>query len=108
MPVVRRLLVSELASDGMVAVLGDAGGRLLWIEGHHGVRSALEDAGFAEGTVWTEGGCASWYQDARGRNTTLWPDFTFLYRRRVRAFDEESYETTPAVANEPERETVGV
>jgi cation diffusion facilitator CzcD-associated flavoprotein CzcO len=61
-----------------------------------------------QGTVWTDGGCASWYQDARGRNTTLWPDFTFLYRRRVSAFDEESYETTPAVANEPERETVGV
>src|SRR5206468_1441149 len=25
-----------------------------------------------EGTVWTEGGCASWYLDAKGRNTTLW------------------------------------
>ena len=25
------------------------------------------------GTVWTEGGCASWYLDAHGRNTTLWP-----------------------------------
>ncbi|MEV4418342.1 NAD(P)/FAD-dependent oxidoreductase [Patulibacter sp. NPDC049589] len=58
-----------------------------------------------EGTVWNDGGCASWYQDARGRNTTLWPDFTFLYRRRVASFDEESYETTPAV---PARETVGV
>jgi cation diffusion facilitator CzcD-associated flavoprotein CzcO len=58
-----------------------------------------------QGTVWTEGGCASWYQDARGRNTTLWPDFTFLYRRRVTAFDEENYETTPAVR---EPETVGV
>lgn len=56
-----------------------------------------------QGTVWTEGGCASWYQDARGRNTTLWPDFTFLYRRRVRSFDTDDYETTPAL---PEAETV--
>jgi cation diffusion facilitator CzcD-associated flavoprotein CzcO len=46
-----------------------------------------------QGTVWNDGGCASWYLDARGRNTTLWPDFTFLYRRRVAAFDLESYET---------------
>ncbi|MDO9408407.1 NAD(P)/FAD-dependent oxidoreductase [Patulibacter sp.] len=59
-----------------------------------------------QGTVWTDGGCASWYQDARGRNTTLWPDFTFLYRRRVRSFDEESYDVTPVGAED--RETVGV
>jgi cation diffusion facilitator CzcD-associated flavoprotein CzcO len=57
-------------------------------------------------TVWNLGGCTSWYLDRHGRNTTLWPDFTFLSRRRVSAFDEESYEATPAVA--PERETVGV
>ena len=24
-------------------------------------------------TVWQSGGCRSWYQDAQGRNTTLWP-----------------------------------
>jgi cation diffusion facilitator CzcD-associated flavoprotein CzcO len=61
-----------------------------------------------QGTVWTEGGCASWYMDARGRNTTLWPDFTFLYRRRVARFDEEQYETAPVRRRELERETVGV
>ena len=32
------------------------------------------------GTVWTEGGCASWYLDAQGRNTTLWPTFTWPFR----------------------------
>lgn len=36
-----------------------------------------------EGTVWLEGGCASWYLDARGRATTLWPSFTFEFRRRA-------------------------
>ncbi len=35
-------------------------------------------------TVWREGGCASWYQDATGRNTTLWPGSVGSYRRRVR------------------------
>ena len=49
-----------------------------------------------EGTVWTEGGCASWYVDANGRNTTLWPDHTFRFRRAVRRFDPAEYEPVPA------------
>jgi cation diffusion facilitator CzcD-associated flavoprotein CzcO len=43
-------------------------------------------------TVWNTGGCASWYLDARGRNTTLWPDFTWRFRRRTRRFDAGAYE----------------
>ncbi|WP_210492435.1 NAD(P)/FAD-dependent oxidoreductase [Patulibacter sp. SYSU D01012] len=54
-----------------------------------------------QGTVWNEGGCASWYLDARGRNTTLWPDFTFLYRRRTARFDLDRYETAPVRATPP-------
>jgi cation diffusion facilitator CzcD-associated flavoprotein CzcO len=42
-------------------------------------------------TVWSSG-CASWYLDAQGRNTTLWPDFTFRFRQRTRHFDADSYE----------------
>src|SRR5436305_3201015 len=33
-------------------------------------------------TVW-ETGCASWYVDATGRNSTLWPDWTFRFRELV-------------------------
>lgn len=44
-----------------------------------------------EGTVWTAGGCASWYLDASGRNSTLWPGFTFSFARRVRPFDPAEY-----------------
>jgi hypothetical protein len=44
-----------------------------------------------QGTVWTSG-CQSWYLDAEGRNTTLWPDFTFRFRERTRRFDAENYE----------------
>ena len=54
------------------------------------------------GTVWTSG-CASWYLDAHGRNSTLWPGFTFEFRRRTRRFDLERYDTTPMP---PERATV--
>lgn len=44
-------------------------------------------------TIWTTGGCASWYLDAHGRNTTLWPGFTFTFRQLTRHFDVAAYET---------------
>jgi cation diffusion facilitator CzcD-associated flavoprotein CzcO len=43
-------------------------------------------------TVWNAGGCASWYLDRTGRNTTLWPGFTWPFRRQLRAFDAEHYQ----------------
>ncbi|MDB4907773.1 MAG: FAD-dependent pyridine nucleotide-disulfide oxidoreductase [Gemmatimonadetes bacterium] len=46
------------------------------------------------GTVWTSGGCRSWYLDVTGRNSALWPDFTWRYRRRVARFNEREYVTT--------------
>jgi cation diffusion facilitator CzcD-associated flavoprotein CzcO len=49
-------------------------------------------------TVWSLGGCASWYLDSHGRNTTLWPDFTFRYRERTKRFDVESYVLGTGVA----------
>ncbi len=48
------------------------------------------------GTVWETGGCASWYLDEHGRNTTLWPDFTFRFRRLTRRFDRDGYISTSA------------
>lgn len=44
------------------------------------------------GTVWTEGGCRSWYLDSTGRNSTLWPDFTWRFRTRVARFEPGEYE----------------
>ncbi|WP_410574726.1 flavin-containing monooxygenase [Amycolatopsis sp. cmx-4-61] len=32
-------------------------------------------------TVWQVGGCRSFYLDATGRNATLWPDWTWRFRR---------------------------
>jgi cation diffusion facilitator CzcD-associated flavoprotein CzcO len=49
------------------------------------------------GTVWTKGGCASWYLDAHGRNTTLWPGSSWTFRRATRRFDAAEYELLPPV-----------
>jgi cation diffusion facilitator CzcD-associated flavoprotein CzcO len=46
------------------------------------------------GTVWNSGGCKSWYLDPNGRNTTLWPSFTFRFRERTRRFDISDYTLT--------------
>jgi cation diffusion facilitator CzcD-associated flavoprotein CzcO len=62
------------------------------------VRADVADAYEAEvqekmgDTVWTTGGCSSWYLDRHGRNTTLWPDLTFRFRRRTRRFDAKHYD----------------
>jgi cation diffusion facilitator CzcD-associated flavoprotein CzcO len=50
----------------------------------------------SRGTVWLAGGCASWYLDRHGHNTTLWPDFTFRFRKLLRTLDRENYVGTPA------------
>ena len=52
----------------------------------------------AEGTVWTAGGCQSWYLDAHGNASTIWPDFTFRFRRRTKQFDTGDYELIPRTA----------
>jgi hypothetical protein len=56
------------------------------------------------GTVWNRGGCSSWYIDRHGRNTTIWPDFTWRFWRETRQFDPAAYELAPARsrAGEPE------
>ncbi|MEV8413699.1 NAD(P)/FAD-dependent oxidoreductase [Streptomyces niveus] len=47
-------------------------------------------------TVWSTGGCSSWYLDARGRNTTLWPGTTTEFRRATRAVDLGEYDVVHA------------
>lgn len=44
-------------------------------------------------SVWNNGGCASWYLDKHGNNTTLWPGFTFEFRTMTRNFDLEAYDS---------------
>ncbi|HEX3783270.1 MAG TPA: NAD(P)/FAD-dependent oxidoreductase [Pseudonocardiaceae bacterium] len=39
------------------------------------------------GSVWTAGGCHSWYLNDSGRNTNIWPGSTLEFRRRSVHFD---------------------
>ncbi|MFE2406939.1 flavin-containing monooxygenase [Kitasatospora sp. NPDC059408] len=55
-------------------------------------------------TVWSTGGCHSWYQDQNGKNTVLWPGSTTAFRRATRKVDLGEYElimrATPATASD--------
>ena len=50
-------------------------------------------------SVWDAGGCGSWYLDANGRDSTMWPGFTFEFRKRTRAFDLDSYVEPPVASS---------
>jgi cation diffusion facilitator CzcD-associated flavoprotein CzcO len=49
-------------------------------------------------TVWMSG-CMSWYLTRTGKNTTIWPGFTFEYRLRTRRFDPHAYERVKLVGD---------
>jgi cation diffusion facilitator CzcD-associated flavoprotein CzcO len=51
------------------------------------------------GTVWLDGGCKSWYLDANGLNTSIWPDFCFRFGRTMRNLDTS--ELVPSQVREP-------
>ena len=42
-------------------------------------------------SVWATGGCLSWYLNAAGHNTTLWPGSTLRFRRATRRLDLSEY-----------------
>lgn len=44
-----------------------------------------------QGSVWNDGGCRSWYIDANGRNSAIYPWTTIDLRRRLAAFDLGSF-----------------
>ncbi|MCX4823714.1 NAD(P)/FAD-dependent oxidoreductase [Streptomyces sp. NBC_01142] len=49
-------------------------------------------------TVWSTGGCTSWYLDSSGRNTTIWPGTTGEFRSATRAVDLAEYDVVRATA----------
>lgn len=55
-----------------------------------------ELAARSQGTVWLAGGCRSWYLDAHGRNSTLWPGSVGAYRRLLSRFRPGSFRFTVA------------
>jgi hypothetical protein len=56
----------------------------------HAIAERVDEA--LRGTVWETGGCTSFYIDASGRNATLWPDWTWRFRRLCERVDPAAYE----------------
>ncbi len=54
MPVIRRLLVAHALDDDLLVAVGDAHGRLLWVEGQAKLRREAERMHFVEGAQWDE------------------------------------------------------
>lgn len=54
LPVVHRLLLEEAKESGFLVAIGDAAGRLLWVDGDHHMRAQAEDMGFLPGMDWSE------------------------------------------------------
>ncbi|MEU6233983.1 NAD(P)/FAD-dependent oxidoreductase [Kitasatospora sp. NPDC047058] len=52
-------------------------------------------------TVWTTGGCRSWYLDPSGKNTVLWPGSTTSFRRATRKVDLGEYELIMRIPPKP-------
>lgn len=50
-----------------------------------------------EGTVWNAGNCRSWYLDGSGRNPSIWPTYTWRFRRQTQRFDLDSYQVATSV-----------
>ena len=68
---------------GVTALDATAESQRRWNEG---VRRRMHS------TVWSTGGCTSWYQDGEGRNTTVWPGTTSRFRRETRRIDLAEYD----------------
>ncbi|MCS3512420.1 flavin-containing monooxygenase [Pseudomonas grimontii] len=55
-------------------------------------------------TIWSTGGCQSWYLDPRtGKNTTLWPGSTWRFKRVTRQFALKDYVVDLLPLNAPLR-----
>ncbi|MET1076410.1 MAG: NAD(P)/FAD-dependent oxidoreductase [Pseudomonas sp.] len=91
-------------------------GALRWLQERHlqslEVKRPVQDrfnAKLQQGlgrTVWNAGGCMSWYlHPVSGRNCTVWPGFTWRFRRLTRHFDAAAYHYCHANAAHPTRTT---
>lgn len=54
LPMIRSLLVDPAGASGHVVAIGDAEGRLLWVEGDRVLRAQAEAIGFVPGSLWSE------------------------------------------------------
>jgi cation diffusion facilitator CzcD-associated flavoprotein CzcO len=81
--------VRQMARNRWAAVDVDAGAQAAWnrdLQARHG------------GAVWKTG-CTSWYLNRNGKNTALWPGFTFRFRRATARFDPRNYRVEAEAAS---------
>lgn len=61
----------------------------------HAYNQQLQDK--LKRTIWSTGGCQSWYLDPRtGKNTTLWPGSTWRFKQVTRHFALKDYSVSQA------------
>ncbi|WGD37858.1 transcriptional regulator [Lysinibacter sp. HNR] len=53
-PIIQRLLIDDAAEADLIVAVGDAAGRLLWIDGDYQRRVRAEDMNFVVGADWSE------------------------------------------------------
>lgn len=59
------------------------------------------------GSVWNNGGCQSWYiHPVSGKNVTLWPGFTWQYRKITKHFDAYAYDYDPLIGRRASQTTI--
>lgn len=54
LPAIRRLLGNDTDDPGVIVAVGDAMGRLMWVEGDRGLRDIAARMGFIAGANWSE------------------------------------------------------
>jgi cation diffusion facilitator CzcD-associated flavoprotein CzcO len=86
------MIESQIAYvSGALRALRRSGARTVDVRPEAELAYNAELERMTEGTVWVAGGCSSYYIDRNGRNSTIWPTFTWPFRRRLREFDEAAY-----------------
>lgn len=91
------VVMIEAQIDYVLGALGvlATGGRVLEVSAEAEQAYVEELDALSSETVWTNGGCGSWYVDAATKRLTLiWPDFAFAFRERLGRFDPAAYRPT--------------
>jgi len=77
--------IGHVVSGGLVAVEPSAEAQAQFVG---------EVRKMSKTTVWTTGGCTSWYLTQSGANSSLWPGTTLNFRKRTRQFDAAAHVAT--------------
>lgn len=83
---IRRVL-DWMQQSGVAATEPTAAAQRRWVDDVDAVMSR---------TVWSRGGCRSWYQDESGRVAALWPSSARAFRRQAERFNASSYRVVTA------------